>query len=320
LIDINREDIFDPIDPPLGYPPLDYRPFSLEPWFLILTLIFLAGCEAGVITLIVLSRISPQHLHFQNSKYRWLIKYSPAVIGTVTMIWFRTVAASYNRISPYVRMASVLIPSKKRRRPLRFKDMCGINLMSTPDWKLQDSLKYKYWVAFAVRLTFISSGLLLVPAKAGLLDVTEDSSNVGWTVNVSLILGAATAILYVLLLLSVLSILISLKNVSTGLKWEPASIASQLSILHMFDFQNAFDGLDFALESHMRAKIRSWTYRFGVLRLGYWKHRETGTVIYCLRFMRGQDCKYHPAPQDFLNTSQMATHLFQASSHLMIAK
>jgi hypothetical protein len=222
--DVHPKDTFDPIEPPLSYPSLDYRPLVLAPKFLVLTVVFLVMCEAGVITLIVLSLEKPQHLHFRDSQHRWIIKYSPAIIGTITSVWFRAIVSTYNRIIPYVTMASVPVPNDERRRPLTFSTICGINLMSATDWKLQDVLRYRYWVALVVDSTFKVSGFLLVPVKAGLLQVTQDNENGGWTVNIPFRLPRFLRF-YALLAISVLSILFGLNNVPTGLKWEPASIA-----------------------------------------------------------------------------------------------
>jgi hypothetical protein len=170
--------------------------------------------------------------------------------------------------------------------------MCGINLISTSDWKLPDLFKYRYWVALIVTLTSPLSGLFLVPVKAGFLEVTQDDVNGGCIISISLICSALNVFIYVLLIASILSILASLHNVVTRLKWEPASIASQLAILYMFDFEDAFTGAEFIPGSHIRKNIRRCTHKFGILRFGYWRNVKTGKIIHGLRSMKWEKREY----------------------------
>jgi hypothetical protein len=293
-------DAFDLIALPPDYPSLDYRPLSLAATFLVFTVIFLILCEAGIVTLVVISREDPRRLHFRNTHYEWIIQYSPTIVGLITSLWFRIIANTYLRLLPYIAMASVPVPSNKKTSRFTFQTMCGINLISIADWTLPDLFKYRYWVALVVTSTSSLSGLFLTPVKAGFLEVTKDDVNGGWIISISLVFAAIAIFIYLLLIVSVVSIFAGLHSVTTGLKWEPASIASQLAMLHMFEFQQAFTGAEFIPGGQIRKNIRMWTYEFGILRLGYWRNVRTGKVIHGLRLVKGQKSKCFQTLSSFL--------------------
>jgi hypothetical protein len=93
-------------------------------------------------------------------------------------------------------------------------------------------------------LTLLISGLLLVPVKAGFLEVTQDDVKGRWITSMILVFFAVAFFNYVLLLVCILFIVAGL-HVVTGMKWEPASFASRLAILHMFNSEQVFAGAEF---------------------------------------------------------------------------
>jgi hypothetical protein len=119
-----------------------HRPLPLAPTFLVLTSSFLVPYEAGIITLVVLSREGLQRLHFRNNQHGCIIQYSEMIVGLVAKIWFKIIANTYLHLLRQVAVASVPVPSNEKTNQFTFQTMCGINLILIADWKLPDCFKY----------------------------------------------------------------------------------------------------------------------------------------------------------------------------------
>lgn len=117
--------------------------------------------------------------------------------------------------------------------------------------------------------------------------------------------------LYLLLISSTVSLVIKLRHATTGLKWDPASLASQLTLLTYFDPYDFFIGLEHGgwhienkTDKQIRRQLTDWGLReFGALRLGYWRHRPPGTVVHGIRILPHRYSKFF-AGDRCIDTSQ----------------
>jgi hypothetical protein len=97
-------DYFMPIDVPDGT--LDLQPLTPRTWFLTLSILLFASCMAGVITTIYLYTCHPDLFHVRNESYHLGFHFLPGAVGSITMIWFKTITIPYGHLTPYVSMAS----------------------------------------------------------------------------------------------------------------------------------------------------------------------------------------------------------------------
>ncbi|KAF2494534.1 hypothetical protein BU16DRAFT_582446 [Lophium mytilinum] len=220
-----------------------------------------------------LVRTSPNHAAFQ---------YIPGLVGTVSTIWWRAVARSYLRIMPYISMAA-LSSSLDCSQSANYKRMMySINSLTIGGAFSSDLIKDGHWLTLITSITTLVTAILFMPLKSSFVQTNEDSE--GWVVVVSSGVGYSLVVLYALLIACVSCILIKLTGSTTGLKWEPSSLAAQFALLNNTNIFREFSGLEFVERDKARSIIRSWADR-AVLRLGYWQNKDDGSVIHGVRFL-----------------------------------
>ena len=273
-------DDYDPISIPSGHHELDFLPLALQTWYLALALAFFVICGSGAMIVVVLSQTSPERFHLQNATYQRLFAYSPMIAGSLTSLWWLSIVRTYWRILPYIAMAGVPIgPDKSLKR------IVASNNMALARYSARDSTRCKDWTTLLVDITQGMVVILLIPSKAAFLQVEQTDK--GWSVQVSFFFGCVAASLYILLISSTLFLLIQLRHITTGLKWDPASLASQFTLLTYFDPLNFFKGLEFEWKlKETRRRTKIWGLSdYGALRLGYWKHRKSGCIVHGIRIL-----------------------------------
>lgn len=72
--------------------------------------------------------------------------------------------------------------------------------------------------------------------------------------------------------------LLGLWNRDTGVKWDPVSVANQLALVQGSNILGGFHGLDFAGPELSVIVLQNRSSAFGVVRLGYWRHRSTRSI------------------------------------------
>ncbi|KAF2013037.1 hypothetical protein BU24DRAFT_465372 [Aaosphaeria arxii CBS 175.79] len=279
-----RDGAYHPIDRPDDYPELYFRPLIIRDWALVVIFIFLGGCFGGLITLFVLDRNSPERLFARARRNHLATKYLPTVVGSITTIWWRAVSRAYLRILPYVRMASVPVDSTGNSHG----KVADVTVSTLAQYDNDPSaipamIKGGHYLTLFVHLTTLITLFLMTPLKSGLLQITE--SETGWAVDVSAGVAVILIFLYLLLIVSTVGMFFKLYNRQTGLKWEPAALASQIALLQHINCRKAFAGSEFFNFLQAQRAARGWSKKFGVLRLGYWRQGETGPIVHGIRFI-----------------------------------
>lgn len=273
-----------------GYPDLNFRFVTLKTWFLIVTITLWLLIIGAVVVLITLQLSQPGVLHVRETGNYYAIRYGPGVVGTVTSIWWRSIVQSYNRLFPYTVMANQPMLEKDGVEVVAAHRLNNIDGESIDINGMMQLAKGRHWTAISVSVFGVGIPLVLVAIKSGLLQITEDQA--GWGITVDPKIGYAIIALYSTLCLTSLAVLIQLWNRRTGLKWNPCSLASQLSLVQASNVFQAFEGMEFCSWLMAAWRTRSWPSRYGYLRIGYWKYtKETSNdqsekLFHGIRFMR----------------------------------
>lgn len=83
---------------------------------LVLTLIIWLLVLGGVITLTVLQMTDPSRLHIRVESNYYALHYGPSIVGLFSTNWWRAITQGYNRLIPYVVMASVRLKAGSKDR------------------------------------------------------------------------------------------------------------------------------------------------------------------------------------------------------------
>jgi hypothetical protein len=144
-------------------------------------------------------------------------------------------------------------------------------------------IKHGHYISFLIHFTAYIVPVV-GPLKSGLLQVSKDRS--GYAVDVSGGIAAILILVYTMIIISVVGMFRVLFKRPTGLKWEAASLASQIALLNHLNNRQAFTGTEFAAST--ASQIREKEKSYGMLRLGYWEHDRDGSIIHGIRFIQGE--------------------------------
>ncbi|KAL0635185.1 hypothetical protein Q9L58_005910 [Maublancomyces gigas] len=243
---------------PNDHPPIDSRPVVLErPTTIILAFIFLLT-GLSIVTLYYRAgtdyrfRVTDHYMYFTA-------QYVPSIIGTITVIAFRSLIQEFHRMNPYFCMADRTDRLRRGAPPPR----CT-GLRYFPEYFMRWS---RGFTLFADITTIIIS--FLVPAKASLLS-TQQQSDGTWAVVLHRLPAMFLICAYALMTVFVLAITNHLWKRQTGLKWYPAALADQLAL-----FRNKKTLSYFALWETPDTDPEITDMN---LRLGYWAPTRAGSV------------------------------------------
>jgi len=147
-------------------------------------------------------------------------------------------------------------------------------------------IRGRHYMTLLIHVTTILVTLFVAPLKTGLLQVTQDDA--GWIIDISGGISAILIFLYSLIVVCCVGMFCRLLNQPTGLKWEPASLASQFTLLNNLNYRQAFAGTEFLTAYQAQIKARTWGPMYGVLRLGYWQQGKNGPIVHGIRFLQGE--------------------------------
>lgn len=284
-----------------GYPALTFRFITLTRWFLILTFFFWFAVIAGVLSLTVLHYTNPWSgfFHVRTRGY-FAFRYTPGIIGTMTTIWWRPVTQSYNRLIPYVTMADSSRDSKvdEHGQVIIGQQLNNLDPSVFAPGGLIALARHGQGTTLSVTLTQVEI-LVLVPLKSGLLQMTQDEK--GWSLIVSPFMGMMIIAVYLCLAGTTLAVLVRLWDESTGLKWNPSSLAAQVGLLQYSDIHTGCDGMEFCDKWIVSRRTWEWSQQLGNLRLGYWKNKnKPDDLFHCIRFIKLADGNAPTAYEDAL--------------------
>ncbi|KAJ9660953.1 hypothetical protein H2201_006681 [Coniosporium apollinis] len=258
-------DVFEPFHPPresLPYPPLEFVPGILRPvWlglFLFLCLLMLTG-------LLFCAIWSPGHDGFWDydmfggGRY-FVFQYLPTMLGMILLLWLFQIQKAVQRISPFMALAS---DSPRARAE-------GVFLNIYPTHFLLPNLQHFRAGQPMLGVCSIIFWLFLftIPLLASTFNVRFFGppfvgqwrwvavQGVIWTVIV----------LYILLIVAIILLFVSLRRKTTGLKWDPRSLADIIVLLERSNVMTAYNGSEtFASAQEFRDRLQKRSDR-----LGYW--------------------------------------------------
>jgi hypothetical protein len=265
---------------PRGYPTLDFKPIALRTWFLVTTMIFFFACLGSISAIVVLDHTSQATLHIHAQRGFLALRYLPGIIGTITLMWWRSIGAALFHITPYISMAGAKaqpsISSDRRRRSVltTYQDFFFSTRYST----IRLLVSEKNWLMLGIILLQIALALFVVPAKNVFIQLLPDNN--GWIVSVSRIAAGFLITMYSLLIICTIYLVLWFQDRQTGLKWDAACIADQIALIQGSNILESFHGLEFATRGEARDALASIGSSRGVLRLGYWQHKKAQNTFW----------------------------------------
>jgi hypothetical protein len=305
------ENIFTPIShqeaSQENLPSLNFRPLAIRNWYLVTLLIWFFLCFSSLTVLATLGQLQPPWFRFWSDSSFALWLYVPGIIGFITTVLWRGTFQSYNRIIPYVRMANVSFrfPDDKSTNPAGGLALEPLNSIPGGD-SINPGILVSLWIrgdyiSFVVNLSPLFT-LFLTPLKSSLFQLVESPD--GWRIRVSTVFGAFGMLIYLWLFSVTLAIFFHLRSNRTGLRWNPATLAAQLSLIQGSNILGCFADIDTSRWLSLNRTIREWPGQGLYLRLGYWKQQGTDLIIHGVRFL---------PLSDWPRTSQQARDVEQAA-------
>ncbi|KAJ7052326.1 hypothetical protein C8F01DRAFT_1337864 [Mycena amicta] len=212
---------YDPIESQVavakGYPTLNFKPLQIKTIFLGISAAFFLCCIGSITILVFSSTGTGYSFHIASTQNHMAFRYTPAIVGTITTILWRTIITTLGRMTPYISMASPqgTLEVEKHRRLARtlegtYTDTSGLIAPA----------RNRHWLYFLGNLTSLILMLVMVPLKASLIQLSPDST--GWVIVILPIVAYLLMALYSWLVFCSLAILIRLYNRETGLNGIPS--------------------------------------------------------------------------------------------------
>jgi hypothetical protein len=267
---MTAEERLTPIDVPEGYDELDARPLVLENWVLGIILSFNLLSLTAVVVLLCKAGTDGQY-QTAYADIRYIVRYAPSIVGTVSQLASRSVFFAYSRIDPYLSMADSKRHGIRPGRP-------GDRTVGTPYIPPAAYFLHPLTVGRYLRFAAIMSQLVtsfLTAFKAGFLSSTALSNGTS-IVTVHPIIGVILIGIYIINMGVMIWILVSLNLSITGLKWDLVTIADQLALFHTTNVLEDFEPLELKPNGLAYKLLQNGNYR-----IGYWiKGEDETNVVY----------------------------------------
>ncbi|TGO34301.1 hypothetical protein BHYA_0203g00060 [Botrytis hyacinthi] len=143
------------------------------------------------------------------------------------------------------------------------------------------------WLVFMGRITQLAIIFTLTPLEGALVGLMPDES--GWIVVISSKVGFALLSLYGVLLIITTAIIVRLWGRESGLRWDPDTLADQLSLIQGSNIIKIFKRLEYTVRFQCSAILRARRSTYGDFRLGYWKHHDTNEIWHGVSFVKPED-------------------------------
>jgi hypothetical protein len=279
---------FEPVADLPGLPPLNFLPITLQKWVLILVLAYHVGIIAGLSILIYFQNAA-RVFHVTKATSRFAVYYLPGVVGAVSTIMLQSVGNSLARMTPFIRLAEGAGDTASNPNTAE-KTLFAPYFPGVP-WNI--ILSNQEWLLFVCRFTSVVANGVIVPLKGSLL-IKQSISDVPETYHVTTSRGTGItlSIMFTIVICVLFCVTISTWNRRTGLKWDPVSMADNITL---FAASNSLDSLDTLELERLRWNMNSVPWKVARQldgwrdickerhRLGYWLHKETGTYWHGIR-------------------------------------
>lgn len=273
LSPVQQRDLFVPHQPhpdSVVHPPLNFIPSILRPLWLIL---FLAICLLMLAGLVFSAIWSKNHeglwryTEFGGPRY-FIFQYLPILLGMFVLLWLFQIETALRRIAPFVALAS---NSTKARTH-------GMLLDLYPNHFLLPSVRCFSAGLYVFGFSSVASWLFVftIPLLSACYSV-RFNSEWRWVAVEGIVW--ATVGLYVLVIIAVLLLLGTVSRTTTGLKWDPRSLADVICLIERSNVLTDYGGSETAESRKIfRQRLSGRTDR-----LGYWHTTSRpGDVFYCI--------------------------------------
>ena len=263
-----QKDVF--VSHSVPHAPLNFLPAILRPLWLLL---FLFLCLLMLAVLIFCAVYSNRnggtglwdYLNFGDNRY-FVFEYLPTFLGALIFLWLIQIQTALQRIVPFISMASEQYYQRSE----------AIFLQLYPMQFLLPRLEYFRSGQSLVGFCFLVFWLFswTIPLLASCFNVRYDTERSTWRwVAVQGVIWTTVA-LYILLIVALSVLLIFLRR-STGLKWDPRSLADFIVLLERSNMVSDYNG------SETFEKGEWDCLRGRADRLGYWSTtRQRNDIFY----------------------------------------
>jgi hypothetical protein len=243
---------------------LNFWPPILK-WYstLFLTALYL-GTAIAIVALWLAAGTNGQY-HLSSENVRMISRYFPSALGTLNVILFRHLVREFIRMKPFVAMADQPGKPSPGQRPS--KSVSGAffpwqDFSVTRGLTSTVSLLCQFMVGFIVSLkvALLASG----PAQDG---------GAGWTLTIRVWPAFFLVIGHVVMSAYVLWVAYLNAGKSTGLRWDPITIADYCALFAECNVAAYFSTLEL-LHNRTAKHVLSTNHLF---RLGYWKKEVPGS-------------------------------------------
>jgi hypothetical protein len=272
-----------PQSPSNSYPRLNFLPGILRPLYMGIFLFLCLLMLTGLLFSAVWSRSHHglwNYINFGDNRY-FVFEYLPTLFGMLVLIWLIQIQIAVQRISPFIAMAST---STKSRSEGSFLDLYPTNFL-LPKFQHFKADQPIIGSCFLVFWLFLFS----VPLLASAFNVRyyADISAWRWVAVQSVIW--TTVALYITLIVALTVLSIKLWRTSTGLKWDPRSLADIIALLERANIMSDYaDTETFRSMDAFRQRLWNRTDR-----LGYWHtSRRPQDIFYGLGEEGGATRRY----------------------------
>lgn len=192
---------------------------------------------------------------FGDARY-FVFRYLPTIIGMIVLLWLFQIQVAVQRMSPFVAMAA---PASRSRAQASFSPIYTSQFV-LPQLHYFKTGQPLLGVFGVISWLFIFT----IPLLPSCFNVRFEGGKWRWVTVQAAIL--ATVALYGLLLLSYLSVVVFFFRRTTGLKWDPRSLADIIALLERANIMKDYaDSETFATERDFQERLSMRTDR-----LGYW--------------------------------------------------
>jgi hypothetical protein len=242
---------------------LNYWPTILQ-WKAVTFLVLLYTATATAIGVLIWKSFQdPTHnFRLSSENVHMISRYFPSIVGTVTVLFFRQTVREALRMVPFVSMADQNGMQNRGSEP--WKDVGGAWF----PWQSFTTTPRSFISFFSLVCQLVGS--CIVSLKVALFASTEyvdhDTNEPYWILTIRVYPAAVLVLGHIMMIAYTLYLTWRFRGKSTGLKWDPVSIADYASLFAHCNALPYFAPLE--LRHDLRPKhVMVPDQRF---RLGYW--------------------------------------------------
>lgn len=259
----------DPVTEASTYPRLHYVPAPLR----IIPLGVLIFCCILMLAALAFCGAYPLH---HNGLYQYdgtgtrryfVFQYLPQILASIIVIWLFVIQAALHRIYPFLALAS---GHGSGNSAVLFDTQLFATTYLIP--QISYLRKGGLWLAGWAMAFWLT--LFTVPLQSCLFQTRYFAEDGTWRWTSVRAIAWVLFVLYLILTISLSTLICRFAFVETGLKWDPTSLADIISIFHRSNILNDFQRSE--IEETVRRPAKD-------LRLGYWRRAQHGEdTFYCV--------------------------------------